>query len=264
MLAMTSLTEYLNSHPQAAGDLHRSDRLPTIVIEWDQAPELLWTLRMTEYCGDRERSWGYQPQVSWHMTGDGGLFYIDRPATQKAEIPGRLSARVWPAGDGTCAFEISMANPSATTITDGWGWLCLIHRWARAFQANCELPAGSSENAGGPDAPWVNISTLRAPLERWLKWSPVQSRLAEATRIGQHQGARWQPHIQAQAGAVRAWRAEGTQRQFMELASPDAIILGWSHWPCTDMGVYFGTLGPGEVGKVTGVVRFRTETYVPI
>ena len=63
---------------------------------------------------------------------------------------------------------------------------------------------------------------------------------------------------------MRAWRIEGNRRQFIQLSSPDAALLGWSHWPCTDMGVCFGTLEPGQTGRITGQLEFFEKSYVPI
>ena len=51
---------------------------------------------------------------------------------------------------------------------------------------------------------------------------------------------------------------------FSWLISRQAIILGWSHWPCTDMGVYFGSLEPEQTGSITGQVEFSEKSYVPI
>ena len=64
--------------------------------------------------------------------------------------------------------------------------------------------------------------------------------------------------------AVRAWRVEGNQQQFIQLKSPDAALLGWSHWPCTDMGVYFGTLEPGQSSRISGRLEFSEREFEPI
>ena len=93
--------------------------------------------------------------------------------------------------DDTLTFEISVTNQSNEAWPDCWGWLCFIHCWAQAFQANCELPVGEPEN------PWIPVSTLEAPLGRWLKWCPVAEYTATAERIARKHKARWQPHIQA-------------------------------------------------------------------
>ena len=63
---------------------------------------------------------------------------------------------------------------------------------------------------------------------------------------------------------VPSAQAHNSHQQFIQLSSANAIILGWSHWPCTDMGVGFGTLEPGQTGKVTGQLEFLEKPYVPI
>lgn len=255
MIAVYPLETFLDSRPQAPTDLKSG--IPTLAIEWDRAKELFWTLRLTEFFGDVSQSWGHQPNVIWRDHGNGALSYEGRPVALGGDPAGICSCTASASGDAL-AFTLSVTNGSERPWKDCWGWVCLIHRWARSFQANCELPAGTAED------PWVPASSLRAPMERWLKWCPVAGRRADATRIGENRRARWQPHIEARQGAVRAWRVEGTKQQFVQLTSPDAVLLGWSHWPCTDMGLCFGTLNPGQTGRVTGRLEFFETSFIPI
>lgn len=257
MIQFAGLDPFLQFHPAVPEDLKSQEgQLPTLVVQWDQAPELVWTLRLAEMFGTRTQKWGYQPHTLWQ--GDAGaLSYTDCPIAGQGQAQGRCSCKAWTADDALF-FELSLCNDGTETWEDCWAWLCLIHRWARAFQANCELPAGAAEQL------WVPTSGLRAPMERWLKMCPFHERGELAYRIGENQGTRWQPQVVAHHGAVRAWRIEGKRRQFIQLSSPDAALLGWSHWPCTDMGVCFGTLEPGQVGRVSGQLEFFEETFEPI
>ena len=257
MIRLSSIEDYLATHPNAPGDLQPATTLPTLVVERPEYSELLWTLRLCEFFGNTAATFPYQPNVSWQREAPGALSYQDRPVTSPDRQPALCSCRASAVGD-TLDFELSVTNHAPQTWPDCWAWLCLIHRWARAFQANCELPAGP------PDQPWVPVNALEAPLARWLKWCPIAYRQGETERIGPHQSTRWQPHIQATQGAVRAWRIEGNKQQFIRLTSPDAFLLGWSHWPCTDMGVYFGTLEPGQTGRITGRLDFYEESFEPI
>ncbi len=255
MLQISDLDPFLQFHSMAPQDLKKQEgQLPTLAVQWDQAPELVWTLRLTEMMGSRAQQWGYQPHVQWRADADGALSYVDCPASKEGQAQGRCACKAQVVGDALL-FELSLSNDGSETWEDCWGWLCLIHRWARAFQANCELPAGEGEQL------WVPASSLRAPMERWLKICPYHERGELAYRIGENQGSRWQPHVVAHHSAVRAWRIEGNRRQFIQLSSPDAALLGWSHWPCTDMGVCFGTLEPGQVGRVSGQLEFFEETF---
>ncbi len=257
MISVSSLEEYLHNHPSSPGDLKLNTSCPTLVVQRESCSELLWTLRLTEFFGDTSGSYGYQPDAHWTDQSSSRLSYRDSAMSSTGEIDGSCSCMVT-AEEDQLTFEISVTNHSEEPWADGWAWLCLIHRWARAFQANCELPVGEGERI------WVPVNSLTAPMERWLKWCPVMEHQDVAERIGRNQGTRWQRHIQAKQGAVRAWRIEGNQQEIVQLTSPDAIILGWSHWPCTDMGVYFGTLQPGKTGKVTGRLEFLEESFVEI
>ena len=252
MISVSSLESFRAQGLGAPSELDASD-LPTVIVQHTDCPALLWSLRLTEFFGDAAGGFGYQPNVDWRSEGPGTLSYLDSPVSTDSDRSGTGSCQLRAAGD-TLTFELTLTNRSNETWPDCWGWLCLIHRWAQAFQANC---------AGPPDNPWLPVNSLQAPLERWLKWCPVAEHAEVAERIGGG-GARWQPHIRNAQGAVRAWRAEGARQQFIELTSPDAIILGWSHWPCTDMGLYFGTLAPGQTGKATGQLAFDERTYPPI
>ena len=258
MLTVSSLKHYLQQASNVSASLARqADTIPTLAIQWDKADELVWTLRLTEFFGDASGGWGYQPDVNWEGETAGKLAYADSPLSADDSVEGTCSCRVSVRGDALL-FELEVCNHSSRTWTDCWGWLCLIHRWAQAFQANCELPAGTAEQ------PWVPANALAAPLQRWLKWCPVATHRDEAGRIGGAYGPRWQPHIQNREGAVRAWRVEGNRQQFIQLQSPDAALLGWSHWPCTDMGVYFGTLEPGQSGRISGRLEFSEREFEPI
>jgi hypothetical protein len=256
MIKATPFESFRQHRTDLPAELEADVRVPTLIVEHSDHSDLLWALRLTEFFGDAGRQYSYQPDVQWNDDGCGMLSYADTPVAEaEANASGTCSCRVR-SGEAGLTFEIDVTNQSSEIWPEFWGWLCLIHRWSRAFQANCELPVGDSGN-------WVPASSLAAPLERWLKWCPVSGH-AEAMQIGQNQGTRWQPHIQATQGAVRAWRMHGGHQQFVQLSSPNAIILGWSHWPCTDLGVHFGTLEPGQTGRVTGQLEFTQKSYVPI
>lgn len=258
MIKVTPFESFRQHRSDIPAELDADVKLPTLIIEHIDYNELLWALRLTEFFGDVSGQFGYQPNVQWNDDGAGVVSYADSPvAAAEGNADGTCGCRVRSEEDGL-TFEIDVTNQSSETWFDCWAWLCLIHRWSRAFQANCELPVGD------PGKEWVPANSLEAPLERWLKWCPVAEHAAIAERIAQNHQSRWQPHIQATEGAVRAWRASSSSQQFIQLSSPNAIILGWSHWPCTDMGVGFGTLEPGQTGKVTGQLGFHEKAYVPI
>ncbi len=258
MIKVTPFESFRERRLDIPTELKEDVALPTLIVEHSDFDELLWALRLTEFFGDTSRSFGYQPNVQWREEGTGEVSYVDAPVCAEAgPTSGTCSCHVRSQEDAL-TFEISVTNRSGQEWPDCWAWLCFIHRWGRAFQANCELPVGE------PEDPWVAVNCLDAPLERWLKWCPVAEHAEIAQRIGGNHQARWQPHIQAAQGAVRAWRVYGTSQQFIQLTSPDAIILGWSHWPCTDMGVHFGTLEPGQTGTVTGQLEFFEKSFVPI
>ena len=230
---------------------------PTLFVRWDRADDATWMLRLFEYAGTGATRWDYPPAADWQREQDGGYAYRDHPVSGDSAARGRADAQIHVRGDKV-GFAITLHNDSPSPWTDAWCWICLIHRWAPAFQANSELPVGDN-------GAWTPCASLEAPMERWLKWCPVAERRDVAGRIGAGQPHMWQPHIEATQPAVRAWRMHRAEpvRQFIELSSPDAIILGWSYWPCTDMGLWLGTINPGDSATVRGTLAVREEAYEP-
>jgi hypothetical protein len=255
VITVSPLSRFVESG-RAPDELADASSIPTLVVEWDRAPGLFWTLRLCEYYGLRDVRWDYPAPVEWVKVSEGHWTYADHPVSGDAPIKGRASVAA-KAKDDELDFEVILRNEASTTWQDCWGWVCLIHRWAGSFQANCELPAGPT------DHPWLPCASLRAPKGRWLKWCPVRPHRQVADRIGQNQARMWQPHIEAAAGAVRAWRMdlERPIQQFVELSSDSGIILGWSHWPCTDMGLSFGSLEPEQSTTARGKLRYFEEPY---
>jgi hypothetical protein len=202
--------------------------------------------------------WDYPPAGKWNRRKDSLYYSGQSPATDPA-IQGRCATKL-SSDKNALHFEATLKNDSAQTWQDAWGWVCLMHLWAGAFQANCELPTETGEN------PWQHCASLPAPMERWLKWCPVHKKKDMAERIGLNQKKMWQPHIEANQGSVRAWQidAKRSVQQIIQMVSPDAVILGWSHWPCTDMGLYFGDLTPGSSAKVQGDLIFHEKPFKPL
>jgi hypothetical protein len=260
MLTVTPFSQYLATHAAAAELSQSVGDVPTLIVQWDRAPGSLWAFRVCEYYGVGTARWDYPAPVDWIAAGSAQLAYAKHPVSTDSSIQGRSSVVVRPDGDAM-SVEVTLRNDSPDTWHDSWGWLCLIHRWAGSFQANCELPTGPDD-----DDPWLPCASLRAPLGRWLKWCVVRQHQPIAERICRGQAHMWQPHIRAARGAVRAWRMLLNEpvQQLVELSSDQAIILGWSHWPCTDMGLYFGDLAPGQQRSVSGFLRFFEKPYTRV
>jgi len=259
MLTISSLPDFVASG-RAPEELKREEQIPTLVIEWDRAPGAFWTLRLCEYFGANGVRWDYPTPAPWVASDEGRLEYADHPASADRSISARASVTATTQESDELSFQVTLKNDSAETWRDSWCWVCLIHRWAGAFQANCELPTGTE------DDPWAPSASLRAPKGRWLKWCPIREHRMIGERIAQQQRHMWQPHIEASQGAVRAWRMDLEEpiQQFIQMSSANAIMLGWSHWPCTDMGLYFRSLAPGETGVVSGNLRVWGVPYTRI
>ncbi len=258
MIKVTDYDKFVSNSGRAV-NLTPEGKIPTLAIEWNLAEELFWTLRLCERFGISAAQWGYPPRAEWMSERQNQLSYYNLTASAEDSFACYSSAKVeW--ADENLNFQIKMHNHSGRVLSDAWCWVCLIHLWAGAFQANCQLPVGSGEEK------WMHSAALEAPKERWLKWCPIQQHRKIAEKIARHNEHMWQPHIVAKESAVHAWRINAGRKtqQFIELASPDGIILGWSHWPCTDMGLYFGSIEPDNTATVEGHLRFYEKSYIPI
>jgi hypothetical protein len=258
MITIDSLSDFIASG-DAPPELVGEQPIPALIVRNDRLPGLFWFLRVCEYYGVRDKRWDYPGAAPWIKDRSGEMSYSEHPPCDGDDIKGRTSALAKVDGD-QLSIDVTLQNDSSELWIDAWGWICLIHRWAGAFQANCELPTGDADKL------WTAAGSLPAPKERWLKWCPVKSQIDIAQRIGRHQSHMFQPHIIAKHGAVRVWRMRLGQpvQEFVEMSSPDAMMLGWSHWPCTDMGLSFGSLEPGQRSSVQCNMSFYEDTYDPI
>jgi hypothetical protein len=181
MIHVTPFESFRRHRSNVPAELKEDVRVPTLIVEHSNYSELLWALRLTEFFGDASRQFGYQPDAQWTDDGRGVLSYMGSPVvTAEGSTNGTCGCQVRRGEDGL-SFEIDVTNESSETWPDCWGWLCLIHRWSRAFQANCELPVGE------PCKEWVPANSLKAPLGRWLKWAEPGTQVA-ATHSGYSRG----------------------------------------------------------------------------
>ncbi len=264
MLTITPVQTYLADTPCAPASFRAyrttyADVMPALVLEWDKAPGMFWTLSLTEFFGDATACWGYQPHAAWQANSDNGWSYTDAPASAEAGYEASCSASVTPRADAL-GFQLTLRNTGRQTRADCWGWVCLTHRWAESFQAFRELPTGAGDDA------WVPAAVLPGRVERWLKWCGVRGKEDIGRRLGKLYPNRWQSQVCGQRGSTRAWRITDAadRQQFIQFDSDDAVLLGWGHTPCTDVGLYFGTLEPGQSAVVSGQVRFLDRSFTPI
>jgi len=258
-LTVTPSNEYFGApdHPilQTIGA-----HFPTLIVEWDKAPGLFWVFRLAEGWGDGHGGWLAMPAADWQRDGESNLRYTDGRVAFEEELDEPLVASLsTKVEDDALRWSISLRNDTDTAHQDCWAHLCLIHRWAQAFQANCELPTGAGDDLYQTPA----ALPARNQTARWIKGCAIRDRQDLGARLGRSVNPNgFQEEIVATHGTVRAWRVHehGTQ-QLIELHSPDALLLAWSHWPCTDMTLHFGTLGPGERSTAVGTLRFFEREF---
>src|SRR5262245_45049781 len=139
MLQILSLAQWNAQNSAAAIDTKVVGTVPTLIVEWDGAPGLRWVLRLVECWGDAHSNWGYQPEVVWQTGGPRPLAHQQQPAGTTATAAGVVSSAQVSAQGDELAWRITLENRTGGggTLPGCWAWICLVHRWAQAFQANC-------------------------------------------------------------------------------------------------------------------------------
>ena len=75
-ISVSSLESFREQGLGAPSELD-APALPTVIVQHTDCPDLLWSLRLTEFFGDVSGQFGYQPNVDWRPGDPGALSYAD-------------------------------------------------------------------------------------------------------------------------------------------------------------------------------------------
>ena len=227
------------------GLIKRKIDLPIMLLRCKDKPGAVWTLRLPEFnfLGSKEAE-GYQVKYHWKQQGPTAYYYDWHPIT--GPMQGRVNARVWVDQDGRVRFEIQQINDSKETWEMPAVWVCLIHKYSGDGRS-------TYWSQKGPEP----TSSIPAPQELWLKWFPVKGKEEFVQACRQWRSKKIRSGLAVHPQLV--WKPQEPDGFSVRIGSDQAGLLGWSHWPCTDLGLTCDETGPGETTKFTGYVEMGWE-----
>ncbi len=195
-----------------------------------------WFLSLPEMIvpmGGKRCEIDHQTVQGWREE-DGVWSYPPNALSSNGLYPGTVSATIRSKAD-TVIFDLSMTNQDDKPWANTMAWLCFNHHAAKAYY-RAETFLRTTQ--GWEPTRLVAEYNSFAVRERLFSWFTDASQTAEhgiiATRV-EEQG---QPYVIA-------------------IAAQGAVMLGQTTvWPCTDIGIGFGDLKPGETVTRRGRLYF--------
>jgi hypothetical protein len=222
--------------PRPDGDY----RLRTLVITWGRAPGARWALNIPEHFGSRATKTDFGISGwSWQSHSDQHCTLINHTNDPKGEL--RCDYRV---GTDRLDIEMNCTLDLEDVLDDIMCQACFNHLWADGF---------------GRDA-YALIDGELKPLrdddpdneKQWRRFIALEGREDYGRHI-------WPVYHGAEGGFIATMR-HGNDPLTIGFASPDALAVAWSFWPCTDMDFKLGAIGPGQAGKATATIHFLPGT----
>ncbi|MAE64719.1 MAG: hypothetical protein CMJ18_10675 [Phycisphaeraceae bacterium] len=207
-----------------------------VTMRHPDLPDCLWHLRLPEKIAtdDTPTTGAYQEHIRWIET-DEGWHFDDIPI---AGLDGRIRGRIASSGD-TVDYELTVRNESPDPWPRALAWLCFNHCMA--------LPFYRYRNYIFRDG---------AAIE-------TRSRVELHFCLAGHDRDWWIRADVDPADPLIATRCEDASgREYaLAIAAERAIILGQNpDWPCTDIGLLFGDVAPGDDATVRGRIYFHRGT----
>jgi hypothetical protein len=231
-------------------------RSPVVLIEWDQAPGCIWPIRLPEVVGTSAEGYGeYQRYYQWQRASDNRLYFENAPLTD-TRFQGVCHGEVQIQAD-RIEFKLSASNQSEQPWSQFFGHVCLLHMFTdRAHEAGF---GGNHYFYDQDGRRHIREVTPEFP-ELEFAWCAIEGS-DEFLDNFKDTGRYLRPGT-ASIQRLETERIYRNQLQRVTLASEDAVLLGWSGWPCTDLALSFGTVGPGQTQSVTGQVVFSQHEGV--
>ena len=269
---ITDAALYVKKEQQNEAYRRRIDayRQQTLVIEWDGAPDSRWALNV-----------------------EGALTSLPRHETRIP--PGGWDRHRWERqGDRSCALVYENENPTASlrvafqaqhdhvdyALTlqiddDQQRWrrmvthLCFNHCWAAGFGRDARVRIDNEmRRLGGipnPHRIWIRVATLSdnpayAQLKReQFSHDGIGGNLNN-TRLTGREAVTIKIPLGGVQGKFIASQRKAGRPATVAINSPNAISVGWSFWPCTDIDLAFGTIRPRQPKTVSGRIYFLHGT----
>ena len=222
--------------PKPDGDY----RARTLVITWDRVPGARWALNIPESFGMyRSKTFFQIGAWTWQNHGDHDCTLVNRTDDPPGEL--RCDYRV---GPDRLDITMTCTLDSDEVREDVMCQACFNHLWADGF---------------GRDA-YALIDGALKPLrdedpddeKSWRRFIELEGREDYGKQI-------W-PVYRGAGGRFIATMCGGDDPLTIGFASPDALAVAWSFWPCTDMDFELGAIGACKAGKATATIHFLPGT----
>ena len=211
-----------------------------VLIRHSDFPSGLWYLRLPEkVASDKDAKTGsYQAGMHWSDITDGWLFK-DCPI---AGLEGTLQGMITAPHD-TVHYSLTMTNRSTETWRRTLAWLCFNHSRAKRYYQYRNFVFRGNEM----------IQTPRDSLEAYF--------------IG-GQRRYWWPRgaIEPTESLIAtSCRDEDGEEFSIGIGARQAMMVGQNpNWPCTDIGLFFGDVSPGQRVTIDGRIYFTYGTPMEI
>ena len=123
-------------------------------------------------------------------------------------------------------------------------WICLIHKYA-----------GPGESFFWSQDSLVPTDSIPDPKDIWLKLFSVKGHEAFAAAHRKWDDYTIRPGLASKGELV--WQSTDRKGFVVRIGSDQAGLLGWSKWPCTDMGLEVDEIAPGKVATYSGYITME-------
>lgn len=243
-------------------------RQQTLVIEWDGAPGARWAFNVEGSLSSLPTGDVRLPPRGWKR------FRWERDGDQKCKLiyenddPEASLHVVFHAKQDHVSYALTVQANDDQTRDQVATHVCFNHSWADGFGRDAlVLTDGRIQRLGdipNPQRIWIRVATLAddptyADLKRQqFNHEGIGGNLSDKRLTGPAA-----EKIKVPAGNVQgkfiATQQAGEARATVAINSPNAISVGWSFWPCTDIDLAFGTVRPREPKTVSGRIWFLKE-----
>ena len=208
-------------------------RSQIITIRHSEFLEGLWFLRLPEQIAtDLDSKTGpYQVGMSWTRIQNGWGF----AQTPIVGLNGTVEGIISSSGADTIDFTLSVHNQSQTAWSRTLAWLCFNHSHAMHYYRYRNFVSCDSGIVATPPKTEEHYCLSGHDRDWWSRGNidPVDPLIGTSCTMN-----RGEPFCVA-------------------IAAEEAIMLGQNpEWPCTDIGLLFGDVLPGNTSAVSGKIYF--------
>ncbi len=229
-------------------------RSPVILVEWDQAPNCIWPIRLPECMGTAREGYGeYQRYYLWERLDHDHLCFNNAPIADQ-RFHGQCSADVQ-VTDNQLTFSISIINQAEETWFDFFIHICMLH----IFTSHPHESSFAGNHFIFDENGAIHVQAVNPQFpELEFAWCSLASQLAFAQQFKDK--GNYLTQFVASHPTIMTERQFLNQHQQIALDSPYAALLGWSGWPCTDLALLFDDILPNQTQSVSGTVSFKSTS----